>query len=192
MRGESSVVTCVGLSHVTAPVELREKLAFSAQEVSGALPAFRAEIGGAVILSTCNRTELYATGLGDDAFGRRLIELLNGAKRTSVETSHFYVLHHDEAARHLFRVSAGVDSMILGESQILGQVREAMSVATDADTLNGVLSRVFHSAIAVGKRARTETKIGHHAVSVSSAAVSRWKAGRQEPRPERRLSSRRR
>ena len=74
--------------------------------------------------------------------------------------------------RHLFRVAAGIDSMVLGESQILGQVRDAMSAATQAGTLNGALSKLFHSAIGVGKRARTETHIGRHAVSVGSAAVA--------------------
>ena len=170
MRRESPVVTCVGLNHLTSPVEEREKLAFSATELVSALPAFGAQLGGAVLLSTCNRTELYATS--DRGRGPLLVDLLNRTKGTEIERSRFYVLEHRDAVRHLFRVAAGVDSMVLGESQILGQVREAMSAATGANTLNGVLSRAFHSAIAVGKRARTETSIGRHPVSVSSAAVA--------------------
>ena len=162
--------TCVGLNHVTSPIEERETLAFTGDELREQLPQIAADLGGAVLLSTCNRTELYATvpeGEGGD-----LIRLLNDAKSAAVSDKHFYVLQHAAAANHLLRVASGVDSMVLGESQILGQVREAMSIATDAATLNGTLSYLFHSAIHAGKRARSETNIGRHAVSVGSAAVS--------------------
>ena len=172
MKRDSSVVTCVGLSHLTAPVEEREKLAFSPQELPAALSGIGGRLGGAVILSTCNRTELYATVPNDPAQGWRLIALLTAEKGAKIDTSRFYTLRHDEAVRHLFRVAAGIDSMVLGESQILGQVREAMSLATEARTLKGVLSRIFHSAVAVGKRARSQTNISRHAVSISSAAVA--------------------
>ncbi len=172
MKREPTVATCIGLNHLTTPVEEREKLAFSPQELPAALASIGGRIGGAVLLSTCNRTELYATCAGDPAEGRRLIDLLVAEKATDVDASRFYALRHDEAVRHLFRVAAGIESMVLGESQILGQVREAMSAATEAGTLNGVLSRVFHSAIAVGKRARSQTNIGRYSVSVSSAAVA--------------------
>jgi glutamyl-tRNA reductase len=166
----ASILACAGINHLTSPVEEREKLAFTPDELAPALRQISAVTHGAVILSTCNRTELYATV--PEGEGARLIELLNRAKGAHVQPAHFYIYYHADAARHLFRVSSGIESMILGESQILGQVREAMSAATHAGTLNGVLSRAFHSAIAVGKRARTETHIGRHAVSVSSAAVS--------------------
>ena len=135
------ITVAIGLNHLTAPVEEREKLAFSTQELPAALASIGGRIGGAVILSTCNRTELYATGSGDPAEGRRLIELLIEEKGADVDASRFYALRHDEAVRHLFRVAAGIESMVLWESQILGQVREAMSAATEAGTLNGVLSR---------------------------------------------------
>ncbi|MCI0842265.1 MAG: glutamyl-tRNA reductase, partial [Chloroflexi bacterium] len=164
------LVTCVGLNHVTSPIEERETLAFTGDELRELLPQIAADLGGAVLLSTCNRTELYATvpeGEGGD-----LIRLLNDAKGASVSDKHFYVLQHAAAAKHLLRVASGIDSMVLGESQILGQVREAMSIATDAATLNGTLSYLFHSAIHAGKRARSETDIGRHAVSVGSAAVA--------------------
>jgi glutamyl-tRNA reductase len=165
-----SAVTCVGLNHITSPVEEREKLAFTVSELPAALASLRDALGGGVaIVSTCNRTELYTT-VEDDADD--LIQRLDALKGADIAREHFYVLKHTAAIEHLYRVSAGIDSMVLGESQILGQVRDAMSAATDAGTLNGVLSHVFHTAMAVGKRARHETEIGRHAVSVSSAAVA--------------------
>jgi len=166
----SQLVTCAGLSHNTSPVAERERLAFSPNDLPVAVRRIAVETGGAVILSTCNRTEVYATMLEGE--GTTLIDLLSREKAPGIDVSHFYVLQHGDAVRHLFRVSAGIDSMVLGESQILGQVRDAMATATDVGALNGALSRLFHSAIAVGKRARSETGIGRHAVSISSAAVS--------------------
>lgn len=165
-----AVVTCVGLNHNTSPVEERERLAFTLAELPDALQTLSSSLGGGVvIISTCNRTELYTTV--EEGEGSDLVARLNALKDADVASEHFYVLHHKAAIEHLYRVAAGIDSMVLGESQILGQVREAMSVATEASTLNGVLSHVFHTAMAVGKRARHETQIGRHAVSVSSAAV---------------------
>ncbi|MEX0682589.1 MAG: glutamyl-tRNA reductase [Dehalococcoidia bacterium] len=164
------LVTCVGLNHVTSPIEERETLAFTRDELRELLPRIAPELDGAVILSTSNPTEIYTTAPAGE--GPDLIRLLNDAKGAAVSNDHFYVLQHAAAVAQLFRVASGIDSMVLGESQILGQVREAMSIATDAETLNGTLSHVFHSAIHVGKRARSETNIGSHAVSVGSAAVS--------------------
>jgi glutamyl-tRNA reductase len=172
MKPHETVVTCVGLNHQTSPVEEREQLAFSPEELPQALGGLSEALGGAVLLSTCNRTELYATVSDDAAEAKRLIGLLNGAKGSAVDASRFYTYRHDEAIRHLFCVAAGIDSMVLGESQILGQVRDAMSAATHAGTLNGALSKLFHAAIGAGKRARTETHIGRHAISVGSAAVT--------------------
>ena len=171
MKREPLVVTCVGLNHRTAPVEEREKVAFSAEELPAALSRLRERIGGAVILSTCNRTELYTTTGGDHVEMERLVDALADCKGTQLQPRLTYFLTHEEAVRHLFRVAAGVDSMVLGESQILGQVRDAMSAATQAGSLNGVLSRLMHSAIRVGKRARSQTHIGRYSVSVSSVAV---------------------
>ncbi len=172
MKREPLVVTCVGLNHRTAPLPEREKLAFAAEELPAALSRLHDGLGGAVILSTCNRTELYATTDGAVAQAERLLDALAACKDTQVHPRLTYFLTHDEAVRHLFRVAAGIDSMVLGESQILGQVRDAMSAATEAGSLNGVLSRLLHSAIRVGKRARSQTNIGRYAVSVSSAAVA--------------------
>lgn len=167
---KSGLVTCAGVNHLTAPVEEREKLAFAPEELEPHLKRLNADGAGAVIISTCNRTELYTTAPAGQ--GATLIQALKRARSADLDSSRFYVLQHRDAVEHLFRVAAGVESMVLGESQVLGQVREAMSIATQAGTLNGLLSRVFHSAITVGKRARTETNIGRHAVSVSSAAVA--------------------
>src|SRR5438093_5407222 len=172
MKSEQTVVTVAGLNHQTSPVEEREQLAFSPEETAEAVARLGEALGGAVLLSTCNRTEVYATLLEGRAHAALLISLLNGVKGTAIDESRFYAYQHDAAAGHLFRVSAGIDSMVLGESQILGQVREAMSAATQAGTLNGTLSKLFHSAIGAGKRARTETQIGRHAVSAGSAAVA--------------------
>ncbi len=170
MKSDLPTVTCVGLSHQTSPVEEREKLAFSPDELPRVVRGFGDELRGAVLLSTCNRTELYATVRPGDL--GNLVALLNRTKHAEIAPSHFYVHQHEDAVRHLFRVAAGIDSMVLGESQILGQVRDAMSVATEAEALNGVLTKLFHAAIGVGKRARSETHIGRNAVSIGSAAVA--------------------
>ena len=172
MKREALIVTCVGLNHRTAPVEEREKIAFSADDLPHALTRLRDDLGSAVVISTCNRTELYATTVGGAHEAERLLDALAACKGAQLHPRLTYFLSHDEAVRHLFRVAAGIDSMVLGESQILGQVRDAMSAATQAGTLNGVLSRLCHSALRVGKRARSQTNIGRYAVSVSSAAVA--------------------
>lgn len=172
MKQEDSVITCVGLNHLTSPVEEREKLAFTAQELPEALTLLHDKMLSVTLLSTCNRTELYTIAPADERTQSNLIAWLNEAKSANVPESDFYVLRGAEAVRHLFKVASGIDSMVIGESQILGQVRDALSAATETFTLDGVLNRLFHSAIGVGRRARSETRIGHHAVSVSSAAVA--------------------
>ena len=172
MKREALVVTCVGLNHRTAPVEEREKVAFSADDLPDALNRLHGELGNAVVISTCNRTELYTTTAGGAHEAERLLNALAACKGTQLHSRLTYFLSHDEAVRHLFRVAAGIDSMVLGESQILGQVRDAMSAATLAGSLNGVLSRLCHAALRVGKRVRSQTNIGRYAVSVSSAAVA--------------------
>ncbi len=180
MKREAPVVTCVGLNHRTAPVEEREKVAFAPQDLPAVLAGLREELGNAVVISTCNRTELYSTTDGGDLQLERLLGALAASKGAELHPRLAYFLRHDEAVRHLFRVASGIDSMVLGEGQILGQVRDAMSAATQARALNGVLSRLLHCALRVGKRARSQTNIGRYAVSVSSAAVAlaRQTAGR--------------
>lgn len=174
MKSDSMVILAVGVNHRTAPVEEREKLAFSPAELPSALQRLRRELGPAAILSTCNRSEVYASAPDEPGQPQRLIELMAACKglRRPPDASRFYVLHQEEAVRHLHRVACGVDSMVLGEAQILGQVREAMAAAHAAGSLDGVLSRLFHTAIAVGKRARSQTRIGRYALSVSATAVA--------------------
>jgi glutamyl-tRNA reductase len=166
-------ISLVGISHKTAPVAVREHFAFSADE----LPLLLARLGeahaGAAVLSTCNRTEIYLAGpraLGDP---RPIVALLSEIKgEPAMEGAPFFSLTGKEAARHLFRVAAGVESMVVGESEILGQVRGAFTAATAAGTHTPALSRLFHSAIRVGRKVRTQTKIGRYTVSVSSTAVA--------------------
>jgi len=170
----------VGASHRTAPIEVRERLALSRAEVPGVLRGL-VESGAAseaVVLSTCNRTELYLS-LPDE---RRGVEAVQGvlAERLAAapeEVARHLYLHRDRhAAEHLFRVTSGLDSMVLGEPQIQGQVKEAYAVARETVSAAGpiagaALNRMFQTAFSVGGRVRSETEVGKGAASISSAAV---------------------
>jgi glutamyl-tRNA reductase len=166
----------VGISHRTAPVELRERVDFQARDLATALRALseRGSAHEAVVVSTCNRAELYVAC--DDAEPTRqdLVRFLSDYNEVAPGdlTPHVYDVVDLDAARHLFRVAAGLDSLVVGEPQILGQVKEAHTVASDARTAGPVLNRLFHASFAVGKRVRTETGLGSGAVSVSYAAVA--------------------
>jgi glutamyl-tRNA reductase len=166
----------IGISHKTAPVELRERLDFQTRGVDGALRALaqRESLREALVLSTCNRAELYAAC--DDLEQTRidLVRFLSDYHHLAPETiaPHIYEATDLETARHLFRVAAGLDSLVVGEPQILGQVKEAHGAAATAQTSGPVLNRLFHSSFGVGKRVRTETSVGSGAVSVSFAAVA--------------------
>ncbi len=166
-------LSLVGISHKTAPVEVREHFAFAADELPALLAPLGERYAGAAVLSTCNRTEVYvasARGIGDH---RPIVALLSEIKgQVAMEGAPFSVLSGRDATRHLFRVAAGIDSMVIGESEILGQVRGAFTAATVAGTNTPALSRLFHSAIRVGRKARSQTRIGRYAVSVSSTAVA--------------------
>jgi glutamyl-tRNA reductase len=162
-------VIVLGVSHRGAPVEVRERLAFRPHEVVPSLERLRegAGVREGVLLSTCNRTELYLVE-GDAesvAAGWKLLD-----ERLGGETSGYgYVRRDREAAAHLFRVAAGMDSMVVGEAQIHGQVRDAWEQSRPVS--GTVLNRLFQSALLVGGRVRSETRLGHGALSVSSAAV---------------------
>ena len=166
----------VGISHRTAPVELRERVDFQARGVAEALRALaqRGSAREAVLVSTCNRAELYVA-CDEAAAARqdlvRFVSDFNGIAAADV-APHVYDVTDLDVARHLFRVAAGLDSLVMGEPQILGQVKEAHTIATDAHTSGPVLNRLFHSSFAVGKRVRTETGLGSGAVSISYAAVA--------------------
>lgn len=166
----------VGLNHRNAPVELLERMAVPGPSLPKALHALvaREHLAEAVLLSTCNRTEVYARATmfhpGIDDVRHFLAEIAGLDPDTLADL--LYTFHDDAAVTHLFGVASGLDSMIIGEHEILGQVREAWRVADDEGATGALLSRTFRHAVEVGKRARTETAIGRHAVSVSSAAVT--------------------
>jgi glutamyl-tRNA reductase len=172
-------VAVVGASHRTAPIELRERLAFGRAELPGALAALAGDAGGeAVVLSTCNRTEVYlAAGDGGEAVERAEAMLAGRLGADTGEAGRWlYVRRDRDAAQHLFRVAAGLDSMIVGEPQIQGQVREAYAAARDVAAGRGpvvgpALNRMFQTALGVGGRVRSETGLGIGAASVPSAAV---------------------
>ena len=166
----------LGLNHRTAPVAVRECLAFSEDQIKAALkhlPEYD-EIRECVVLSTCNRTEVYAVvEEADDALAALQDFLDRMAPGALSETDYEYLFYYqeEECIRHLFRVSASLDSLVLGEGQILSQVKKAYTIARDSDATSTVLNTLFNRAIAVGKRIRTSTRIAFSAVSVSYAAV---------------------
>jgi glutamyl-tRNA reductase len=166
----------VGLSHRTAPVELRERLDFQARGLEPALRALSARDAAAeaVIVSTCNRAELYAACEDVDTARSAIVDFIGEYHGLdgSLVRPHLYDVADLDAARHLFRVAAGLDSLVVGEPQILGQVKEAHTAAVSARTSGTFLNRLFHWSFAVGKRVRSETGLGSGAVSVSFAAVS--------------------
>lgn len=170
----------IGLNHKTAPVEVREALAVPAAAMDAALARFHAlPLREAVLLSTCNRTEIYAvSGDPEDPFAvltdylTGLAKELHGVHLEAADLDrHLYRREGMATVEYLFRVAAGLESMVLGETQILGQVRDAYQDAIRAGTVGKVLHQLFHQAITAGKRAHTETRIGQSAVSVSYAAV---------------------
>ena len=163
----------VGTSHNRAPVELREQMFVSAAENRELVERLAGEDAEAVVLSTCNRTEIYlAHGDEETAAARAFAELsvLAGMTETEIAPS-LYTLTDDAAALHVFRVAAGLDSLIPGEAQILGQVRGAYELAKAADTAGPLLHRLFRQALRVGRRVRNETAIGENPASISSAAA---------------------
>ena len=166
----------VGISHRTAPVELRERVDFQARGLQGALRALaeRGSAHEAVVVSTCNRAELYVACDETELTRQDLLRFLSDYNELppSDVMPHVYDVADLDAARHLFRVAAGLDSLVVGEPQILGQVKEAHTVASEVHTAGPVLNRLFHASFAVGKRVRTETGLGSGAVSVSYAAVA--------------------
>lgn len=157
----------LGLNHQTAPVDLRERAAFAGEALPRALGSLRdtPRIAEAVLLSTCNRTELYAVAESGDALSHWLQDQAG-------DLQGYLYRHADaDAVRHLFRVATGLDSMVLGEPQILGQVKDAWTLARGQGLLGQQLDRLFQQAFSVAKRARTDTQVGANPVSVASAAV---------------------
>ncbi len=172
-------VFALGLNHTTAPLDLRGRLAFSPEQMAPALHGLRGRLERslpeAALVSTCNRTELYVA-----APTHALAELVRPAIDWLAEQggisgaqlqSHSYVMEDQAAARHAFRVAAGLDSMVLGEPQILGQMKQAVRLADEAGTLGTTLHQLFQRSFAVAKEVRTSTEIGEHSISMAAAAV---------------------
>jgi len=169
----------MGLNHSTAPVELRERFAFAPEQLLPALRALREQLAitapEAAILSTCNRTEVYlASGPADlRSLVRPAIDWLAGTGGVAGDQlmAHTYVLEQRDAARHAFRVASGLDSMVLGEPQILGQMKQAVREADAAGTLGTTLHQLFQRSFSVAKEVRTSTEIGAHSISMAAASV---------------------
>jgi len=163
----------LGISHTTAPVALRERLSFGVEQIPEALRALAALQGvqEATILSTCNRTEIYAHL--EDGAGTQLADWLTRARSADDPgvRERFYTHTGEAAARHLFRVACGLDSMILGEPQILGQIKQAYELAIQSGVAGQHLHRLFQSTFAVAKLVRTDTAIGENPLSVAYATV---------------------
>lgn len=169
-------ICIVGLSHKTAPVEIREKIAFSSpQKLEEGLLLLKKinNIKEVVILSTCNRVEIYLVVGEDKNWKEDIISFFcnyQGLKREDFVT-HLYFKEDNEAIRHIFRVACGLDSMVLGEPQITGQMKEAYGISSGKNTTGFYINKLMHTAFSTAKRVRTETKIGSFAVSISFAAV---------------------
>lgn len=163
-------LTVVGLNHQTAPVSIREKLAFPAEILSAAVQSAAAEpdIDEVLILSTCNRTEVYAVGLPE-----KISAWLSRYHHFSLDEIRpfLYVRNGADAVRHAFRVSCGLDSMVLGEPQILGQLKDAVRCAQSENTLHSTLNMLFQRTFSVAKDIRTHTSVDGHSVSMAAASV---------------------
>ena len=168
-------IAVVGLSHRTAPVEVRERVSISEQAMKTSLQSLHQheQILEASILSTCNRLEIY-TLLNHPELGigavQEFLSSYSGLQGDELQP-HLFAYHHDEAVRHLLRVAAGLDSLVLGEGQILAQVKDMVRFAQEHNSLGPILSRLLTQAVSTGKRVRSETNLGVGAVSISSAAV---------------------
>jgi glutamyl-tRNA reductase len=164
----------LGLNHESAPLDLRARFAFAPAELGHRLTEVQAQspdLQEAALLSTCNRTELY--GLGSDASLNLALEWLSKIGGVDVASlrPHLYIHQREAATRHALRVASGLDSMVLGEPQILGQVKEAARAAQDAGLLGTTLHQLFKQAFSVAKDVRTHTEVGSHSISMAAAAT---------------------
>jgi len=168
-------IVLLGLNHKTAPVELRECFAFSKDETSAVLKSFQESpvISEAVLISTCNRVEILMATEDKSNAVKAVKSFLSEFKKLPVPEfeNSLYIHNGDDAVRHIFRVASSLDSMVVGEPQILGQIKEAYKIATLKKTSGVVLNKLFHRTFLVAKRVRSETGIGDHAVSISYAAI---------------------
>jgi len=169
-------VFALGLNHNSAPLDLRGRFAFTLEQLAPTLLGFREHLqtkagAEAAILSTCNRTELYVAG--NAAMVQPAVDWLAGVGGvgSSALMDHAYVMEGGAAARHAFRVASGLDSMVLGEPQILGQMKQAVREATQAGTVGATLHQLFQRSFSVAKEVRTSTEIGAHSISMAAASV---------------------
>ncbi len=167
-------VWALGINHTTAPLDMRGRFAFASDQLAQLLHGLRQSMAPtpeAAIVSTCNRTEIYCAG-DETALDHTLAWLAHSGGVSPHELrSHTYRLENQEAARHAFRVASGLDSMVLGEPQILGQLKDAVRAADAAGALGTTLSQLFQRSFAVAKEVRTSTEIGAHSISMAAAAV---------------------
>ena len=160
----------IGVNHTTAPVQIRENVAFNSEHLGSALRELTShDATEAAILSTCNRTELYCSAENPE----KPLQWLSHYHKldTSSIQPYIYTLPNDEAVKHAFRVASGLDSMVLGEAQILGQFKQSVKIAQDAGTLGTLLHKLFQRTFEVAKEVRTNTDIGANSISMSAAAV---------------------
>lgn len=169
------MIGLLGLNHKTAPIEIRGRFVFCEEDVRRFIPGL-SEMGltGAIVLSTCNRTEIYFdySGSNIESFSDYMLStLINWRKADTQVKQHFYTYYGENVSRHLFRVAAGLDSMALGEYQIVGQLKEAFAISERQNINSSVLIRLFNKAFEAGKSVRTNTELSKGAVSISYAAV---------------------
>ncbi len=167
-------VWALGLNHTTAPLDLRGRFAFAIEQIEPTLLALRRALvptPEAALISTCNRTEIYCAGEQAELEGTLAWLAESGGVAPTALRSHTYALQDGLAARHAFRVASGLDSMVLGEPQILGQFKDAVHAAEAAGTLGSTLSQMFQRSFAVAKEVRSSTEIGAHSISMAAAAV---------------------
>jgi glutamyl-tRNA reductase len=167
-------VWALGINHTTAPLDLRGRFAFAIDQIEPTLKALRGALKRdpeAALISTCNRTEIYCAC--EQAQLETTLDWLaeSGGVSPALLRAHSYVLNDGQAARHAFRVASGLDSMVLGEPQILGQIKDAVRAAEAAGSLGTTLSQLFQRSFAVAKEVRTSTEIGAHSISMAAAAV---------------------
>ena len=166
-------ILLLGVNHKTVPLDVREAVSLSKSKVIEALPMLQGIAGEAVALSTCNRTEIYVTASDEKKVSPRIEPLLSDFHGQPSETLSPQLIKSLDgcAARHMFKVANGLDSLIIGESEILGQVRESLTIASEAESVRSPLLGLFHSAVRTGHRTREETAISRNAMSASSAGV---------------------
>lgn len=167
-------ILALGINHNTAPVELRERVAFAPEQMVSALEQLSdsCQLSDAMILSTCNRTEIYCSG--NEANIEAVLSWLSRFHHVDIDKLSQYIYHHQdiEACKHVMRVAAGLDSLVLGEPQILGQIKQAYSQARSSGGVSSLFERLFQYTFSVAKQVRSETAIGENAVSVAFAAVN--------------------